>query len=200
MWWIDVETSNVWLPDPAANAVIIRAMVDELQKAGKRVGIYSTPSQWARIAGGYAPDLPLWVPGAPAADPGTYCEGQSFGGGVVWMAQSGRGGFDSDQLCGAGLRAYARAFAAPAPLAVPQDPAPGSAAAPPMAVAAPPPVTAAPHAALPSFAGDLGDSGVLAVGTVRGHGSRRRPHGEALMVVSVVLLACAMERRCVRAR
>ncbi|HEY2428614.1 MAG TPA: hypothetical protein VGI06_06770, partial [Acidimicrobiales bacterium] len=116
MWWLDVETGNEWLPDPAANAVVIRAMIDELQKAGKRVGIYSTSLQWGDIAGGYSPGLPLWVPGAPSSNPASYCSGQSFAGGTTWMAQSGDANFDTDVLCTAGLDSYARAFAPPVPL------------------------------------------------------------------------------------
>lgn len=120
MWWLDVETGNEWLPDQNANAVILRAMVDELRKAGKRVGIYSTSLQFTEIAGGYSPGLPLWVPGAPPGDPASYCAGQAFGGGTVWMSQSGDPNFDTDVLCAAGMGAYRQAFAAPAPLAVPQ--------------------------------------------------------------------------------
>jgi hypothetical protein len=126
MWWLDVETGNEWLPDTAANAVILRAMIDELQRSGRRVGIYSTAYQWNKIAGTFAPRLPTWVPGAPPEDPGSYCRDHSFGGGPTWMSQSGDPNFDTDHLCAAGLAAYAQAFAPPAPLQVPSysDPLP----------------------------------------------------------------------------
>ena len=123
-WWLDVETGNEWLPDPAANAVVLRGMIDELQKAGKRVGIYSTARQWGIIAGGFAPGLPTWVPGAPPENPGSYCTGQSFGGGPTWMTQA-LSTYDIDVLCTAGMQSYRVAFAAPAPAIVPEYDPPG---------------------------------------------------------------------------
>jgi hypothetical protein len=119
-WWLDVETGNEWLPDTAANAVILRAMIDELQKAGKTVGIYSTPRQWGIIAGGFAPGLPTWIPGAPASNPASYCTGHSFGGGAAWMIQGDDTSVDADVLCTAGMQSYHIAFAAPAPAIVPE--------------------------------------------------------------------------------
>lgn len=125
LWWLDVETGNEWLPDTAANALVLRAMIDEFEKAGKRVGIYSTSRQWGIIAGGFNPGLPTWVPGAPPQDPASYCAGHSFGGGEAWMAQSGDADFDTDVLCPAGISNYRVAFAPPAPLIVPEyDPPP----------------------------------------------------------------------------
>ncbi|MHB8466902.1 MAG: glycoside hydrolase family 25 domain-containing protein, partial [Acidimicrobiales bacterium] len=133
------ETGNEWLPDVAANAVIIRAMIDELTRAGHTVGIYSTPYQWQKIAGDYAPGVPTWVPGAPPEDPASFCTGHSFGGGPTWMAQSGDPDFDTDRLCPAGLAAYKVAFAPPAPLEVPTyaDRSSSPAAAPRKAAPAP---------------------------------------------------------------
>ena len=122
-WWLDVETGNEWLPDTAANAVVLRGMIDELQKAGKRVGIYSTARQWGIIMGGYAPGLPTWVPGAPTDNPAEYCTGHSFGGGPTWMTQA-LGTYDDDVLCPAGMQTYRVAFAAPAPAIVPEYDAP----------------------------------------------------------------------------
>ncbi|GAC1587374.1 MAG: hypothetical protein NVS3B21_02200 [Acidimicrobiales bacterium] len=124
MWWLDVETGNEWLPDPAANAVILRAMIAELQTARKRVGVYSTARQWGIIAGSFAPGLPTWIPGAPPENPASYCTSHSFGGGSAWLVQSGDADFDTDVLCSAGTVHYREAFAAPAPMAVPEyDPA-----------------------------------------------------------------------------
>ncbi|GAC1517915.1 MAG: hypothetical protein NVS1B12_07290 [Acidimicrobiales bacterium] len=123
-WWLDVETGNEWLPDPAANAVILRGMIDELEKAGKRVGVYSTARQWAIIAGGFAPGLPTWVAGAPTDNPASFCNGHSFGGGPTWMTQGLDPSFDADVLCPAGMQSYRVAFAAPAPAIVPEYDAP----------------------------------------------------------------------------
>ena len=149
MWWLDVETGNEWLPDTAANAVILRAMIDQLQRAGRKVGIYSTAYQWNKIAGGYAPGLPTWVPGAPPENPDSYCRDHSFGGGPTWMSQSGDPNFDTDHLCTAGLAAYAQAFAPPTPLEVPSysDPLPPPAPTPVVTVKPRPQVRTSPSAA-----------------------------------------------------
>jgi len=118
-WWLDVETGNEWLPDPAANAVVLRAMIDELSHAGKHVGIYSTTRMWSIIAGAYAPHLPVWVPGAPPQDAQGYCAGHGFGGGPTWMVQTGDGEFDVDVLCAGMTPTVGQSFAAPKPVYVP---------------------------------------------------------------------------------
>jgi hypothetical protein len=120
MWWLDVETANEWLPDPAANGVVLRAMVDTLRAAGKRVGVYSTPRQWSRIMADFQPGLPTWAAGAPPDGPTAWCTGQAFGGGQTWMAQTVIGGYDTDVLCPAGAAGYRLAFAPPAPVAAPE--------------------------------------------------------------------------------
>jgi len=195
MWWLDVETANTWLPDPAANAVIIRAMVDQLQRAGKRVGIYSTAYQWGIIAGAYDPGLPLWIPGAPVAGPAAFCTGHAFGGGRAYMVQSGDGVFDTDVLCGAGLAAYRTGFAPPAAPVVPQYPAPQPApgvvaTAQPTSAATVPPATPAPRPA---------PSAALAPMT---QGSPLRPAREpmwpaipALLGLALVASSCVTARR-----
>jgi hypothetical protein len=119
MWWIDVETGNEWLPDPIANATVIRGMIDELQQSGRKVGIYSTSLQWGNIAGAYSPNLPTWIPGAPPDAVLTYCDAHSFGGGTAWMVQSGLAGYDWDVLCPAGNAHYRESFADPLPVPVP---------------------------------------------------------------------------------
>jgi hypothetical protein len=116
-WWLDVETANVWAPDPDANAVILRGVIDGLRSAGKEVGVYSTASQWATIAGAFSPGLPTWVAGAPGDQ--NWCAGHSFGGGTAWMVQLLGGTFDTDVLCPAGNAQYKQVFAAPRPLTVP---------------------------------------------------------------------------------
>jgi hypothetical protein len=118
-WWLDVETGNEWLPDTAANAVVLRGMIDTLRQAGKQVGIYSTSLQWGRIAGGFNPGLPTWVAGVPSSAPMQWCTGHSFGGGQTWMVQTDTGLFDPDLLCSAGVAHYRQLFAGPAPLPVP---------------------------------------------------------------------------------
>jgi hypothetical protein len=154
MWWLDVETANEWLPDPAANGVVLQAMVDTLRSAGKRVGVYSTPTQWARIMAGFSPGLPTWVAGAPPDNPVSFCAGKSFGGGPTWMAQTVIAGYDTDVLCPAGSAGYRLAFAPPTPLAAPlfpRSPSPASAlfheasAPAPRLASAPRPIDAVPR-------------------------------------------------------
>jgi hypothetical protein len=60
MWWLDVEVTNRWSGDVRANATVLAAMAATLQQLGARVGIYSTPEQWAQIAGRWSPGLPVW--------------------------------------------------------------------------------------------------------------------------------------------
>jgi hypothetical protein len=78
-WWLDVETGNSWQADTALNRADLEGMVayfksitagrtdTDLKKAG--VGIYSTGSQWATIAGTVPfssplAGLPSWLAGA----------------------------------------------------------------------------------------------------------------------------------------
>jgi hypothetical protein len=119
LWWIDVEGGSGWTTT-ASNDGVIRGAVDGLRAAGTRVGIYSTPLQWAAIAGSLAfPGTPLWTPGAGNLDgPGftatSYCRsgGTSFAGGHVTLVQWGYTGafpgayqgpsapYDMDYACG----------------------------------------------------------------------------------------------------
>ena len=59
MWWLDVETTNTWQSDTAANSASLSGMVDYFQAEGLDVGIYSTSYQWAKIAGTTTVDSPL---------------------------------------------------------------------------------------------------------------------------------------------
>ncbi len=101
MWWLDVETTNSWSDNLAANAQVIQGAVDFLQAQGATVGIYSTPGQWQQIAGTFAPGLPVWVAGAvDADDAATFCTpAYGFGGGKVWLVQYPSGDFDGDYAC-----------------------------------------------------------------------------------------------------
>lgn len=101
LWWLDVETGNHWSTDTAANAAVIGGAITALKQLGLHVGIYSTPRQWAIIAGSYAPGLPTWVAGpksAAGAAPSCLLE-NSFGGGKPFMVQFPQGTLDGDVLC-----------------------------------------------------------------------------------------------------
>ena len=77
LWWLDVETSNTWQADVAANAASLSGMVDYFQSKYLDVGLYSTAYQWNKIAGATPAasnlaGLPSWLAGssyfgAPAA-------------------------------------------------------------------------------------------------------------------------------------
>jgi hypothetical protein len=68
-WWLDVETGNSWQADTAANVADLEGMVAYFKSIRAEVGVYSTGSQWARIAGTVPATSPLaglpsWLAGA----------------------------------------------------------------------------------------------------------------------------------------
>ncbi len=104
MWWLDVEVTNAWNGTTQENATVLAAMAARLQEAGVRVGIYSSPQQWAEIAGDWAPGLPVWN----ATGPGTRASAaascaESFAGStsaiVQWVEKSGRRLLDHNVVC-----------------------------------------------------------------------------------------------------
>jgi hypothetical protein len=118
LWWLDVETGSGWTK-PAINDGVIKGAADALQAAGVRAGIYSTPYQWATIAGALVfPGIPVWTAGAgnltgPGYSATSYCTmpGHSFAGGQLAMVQWGYSGdfpgaykgppfpYDRDYVC-----------------------------------------------------------------------------------------------------
>lgn len=104
MWWLDVEVTNAWNGTTQENATVLAAMAARLQEAGVRVGIYSSPQQWAQIAGDWAPGLPVWN----ATGPGTRTTAaascsESFAGStsaiVQWVERSGSRLLDHNVVC-----------------------------------------------------------------------------------------------------
>ncbi|MBX6772059.1 MAG: hypothetical protein IRY83_10070 [Chloroflexi bacterium] len=100
-WWLDVETANTWSDNPALNVQAIQGAIDSLRSHHLRVGIYSIPSMWRKIAGTYTVDLPKWtvrLTGSVPAD--AYCAPENgFGGGAIAMVQEGGSGLDRDIRC-----------------------------------------------------------------------------------------------------
>lgn len=69
VWWLDVETTNVWMRNRQLNRAVLTGMADYFQAQRLQVGVYSTHIQWAVIAGSVSPanplyGLPEWVTGA----------------------------------------------------------------------------------------------------------------------------------------
>jgi hypothetical protein len=123
LWWLDVEVGAGWTT-PAVNDGVIRGAVDGLRADKVRFGIYSTPYQWALIAGSLAfPGAPVWTAGAgnltgPGYTATAYCNsgGHSYAGGRLTMVEWGYTGafpgaykgptlpYDQDYVCLPGER------------------------------------------------------------------------------------------------
>ena len=99
LWWLDVETSNLWSADPGTNAQVVAGALDAIAQSDGQAAIYSTPLQWQDIVGNYRPGVPAWyATGAPLSSPQQWC-GSSFTGGPVYLVQGLAGPFDSDYAC-----------------------------------------------------------------------------------------------------
>ena len=102
MWWLDVEILNYWTSNHALNTLTVKAAKETLEKAGLRVGVYSTPLMWRMITGGAQMNLPVWVAGAPTdASAPEWCDKpeKNFTGAGVWMVQSLPIVFDVNYAC-----------------------------------------------------------------------------------------------------
>jgi len=99
-WWLDVETSNYWSADTAANDAVIAGMIAAIRLAGGAPAIYSTNHQWGQIAGAYVPNLPVWyATGVSTFFPQRWCSSTSFAGGPVDLVQGRAGSFDGAYEC-----------------------------------------------------------------------------------------------------
>jgi hypothetical protein len=109
-WWLDIETANSWQAQTALNQSTIQGAVDFLLNRASpsgatnpqptvgisNVGIYSSPSMWQKITGGWKPDLPVWYAGTSA----TGCANASgFTGGPLWLVQQASGVAGGDIAC-----------------------------------------------------------------------------------------------------
>jgi hypothetical protein len=100
-WWLDIETANSWLTQTAINDEVIAGAARFFSERGLTVGVYSTNSQWSKIAGTYRPGLPVWYATAASADMApSYCASAfDFAGGGVWLVQFPGGAYDADYAC-----------------------------------------------------------------------------------------------------
>lgn len=104
MWWLDVETTNVWRGTQRENATVLDSMAARIQQLGARVGIYSTSQQWTEITGDWAPRLPVWkATGSGTADSALAACSDQFAGSQVaivqWVQRIGGRKFDHDLIC-----------------------------------------------------------------------------------------------------
>jgi hypothetical protein len=79
LWWLDVETSNTWQADVAANSASLSGMVDFFKSKRLDVGLYSTSYQWNKIAGvtpatSNLAGLPSWLAGGSFLGAPADCE------------------------------------------------------------------------------------------------------------------------------
>ena len=106
-WWLDVETANTWQSDTAMNVADLQGMITGLKAAGARkVGAYSTSSQWDTITGGTSSSsgalyqIPNWIPGARTLSGAqANCAQPSFTGGTVAVTQWFGHPDDGDYAC-----------------------------------------------------------------------------------------------------
>jgi len=101
VWWIDVETTNTWSSNQAANAAVVKGALTYLKAhTSKSVGVYSTGYQWGVITGGVRLGAPVWAAGASSAASAPSMCGTGFTGKPVKVVQYPAGGYDGDYRCG----------------------------------------------------------------------------------------------------
>jgi hypothetical protein len=92
-WWLDVETSNDWSADRAANRAVLEGMVAAFSDVNAPVGLYSTHTQWDHIVGDVPASSPLaalpsWLAGAVTQrGAAENCTHAPLAGGRVTLAQ-----------------------------------------------------------------------------------------------------------------
>lgn len=98
-WWLDIETANSWVGRTDVNRGAIQGAIDYLQAAGvTNVGIYSTPSMWRSITGGWRNNLPIWYAGTSSTTC-AFAQANSFTNGSVWLVQQASGVSNGDLSC-----------------------------------------------------------------------------------------------------
>ncbi len=102
-WWMDIEVTNYWSPDPSLNAQVIQGAIDFFQQEveGATIGVYSVRSMWQTIVGGdYRPGVPEWLAGARSlAGASSLCGQSSFTGGPITLVQYATRSLDVDYAC-----------------------------------------------------------------------------------------------------
>jgi hypothetical protein len=101
MVWVDVEYRHVhpWTHDHGANVQVLEGVLRGLSDAHLPYGVYTTPTMWRNITGGWSLKVPNWLPGggSDAASARSACR-TSGTGGRTWLGQYTRE-FDEDLTC-----------------------------------------------------------------------------------------------------
>jgi hypothetical protein len=114
MVWIDIESYAPWdwTTNHARNAAVVRGAVWAYQKAGYRVGFYSTVYMWSKILGSAGPrGYPEWRTVGPSTSSAALarCSTASFAGGRAVLSQWWTATKDYDLVCPAYATAASRA-------------------------------------------------------------------------------------------
>jgi hypothetical protein len=100
-WWLDIEIANSWFSSTTLNQGTINGAAKFFSVNAINLGVYSTPSMWNSITGGYQNALPAWI-AVNSTSPATYCSSShSFTGGQVYLVQYSNAAVsvDSDYAC-----------------------------------------------------------------------------------------------------
>jgi len=102
-WWLDIEDvaeRTLWGTDTAANTQVLIGWRDELRRAGKQVGVYSTRGYWRQVVGHWQADLPQWpAVGLAGIDAARGACARPFTRGPVLVTQWLTGPLDGNLLC-----------------------------------------------------------------------------------------------------
>ena len=102
-WWLDIEdvaARTLWSRDTDANTQVVIGWRDELRRAGKKVGAYSTRGYWRQVVGHWQADLPQWpAVGLAGVDAARRACARPFTSGPVLLTQWLTGPLDGNVLC-----------------------------------------------------------------------------------------------------
>ena len=102
-WWLDVEdvaARTLWGTDTDANTQVVIGWRDELRRAGKAVGVYSTRGYWRQVVGRWQAGLPQWpAVGLAGVETATQACARPFTSGPVLITQWLTGPLDGNVLC-----------------------------------------------------------------------------------------------------
>jgi hypothetical protein len=113
--WVDVEDYPVrpWSGNAEWNRQVVRGALAGYRALGYRVGVYSTPTQWARVVGTFRTRLPEWrtAGGTSMGAALGKCSSGQFQGGPAVLAQWWDAHRDYDVMCaGYGTRDAMRRY------------------------------------------------------------------------------------------